>query len=141
MTNNSFSTPFSLMPLSELQAIHAEIKAEIRKRTKDNEPVLFQMNFQPYNPTRYGSPWLAVVTSWPVGERPTLEFTGQYIGSKGEAGILEAKIMPGSLIKYGQKDYRGKKTLNSFAIVSDDGEAINVDSVRARSYFDEIDIN
>lgn len=69
------------------------------------------------NMRRWSRVWIARVTEWQAGQRPTIEF-GHSIGSN-EA---EVAADPGDLIYYGRKDNRGNGSIRQWAIVDENGE-------------------
>jgi hypothetical protein len=73
------------------------------------------VQFGPWNPKRYGKPWIAKVTAWPVGKAPTLEF-GALVGT-----TPEIAAEPGTVVRWGQRDYRGNGTERHWGVVLDDG--------------------
>jgi hypothetical protein len=86
-----------------------------------------------YNEHRYGKPYIAKcdnngkVTEW-----------GEWIGQRGDAGMLEIDAEPGTIIMHGQKDHRGKNSAPSYRIAGDDDDMTKVDAVkRARALADE----
>lgn len=78
------------------------------------------INTQSYNDRRYSSPWIAIVD---FSENPNGDFAfGNWIGRKGEAGILQIESAPGQIVAKGQKDYRKpKNSTTEFFIVQSDG--------------------
>jgi hypothetical protein len=87
-----------------------------------------------YNEKRYGKPWIAKVTAWPIGGRPTIEF-GEYVGDE-DGGEVEILARPGQIVKYGQKDHRNESgTLNCFGVVTDDGMVHPIKMIKARNLF------
>lgn len=69
------------------------------------------VTFQSYNARRYGKPWVAKITDWPVGKHPTLEF-----GATTDL-VAEIEAEPGAIVRWGQRDYRGKNTEAEWGIV------------------------
>jgi hypothetical protein len=91
-----------------------------------------------YNPRRYGKPWIATVTSWPVGGRPELIFGG-YLGDD-DGGDLEIAAAPGDIIRYGQRDWRAKAhsdQCNEWAVVQPDGSIRDITQAEARRLYAE----
>ena len=86
-----------------------------------------------YNQRRYNRPWIARVTAWPVGSRPAIEW-GNYLGND-KGGELEIEAAVGDVIRYGQKDGRGKSTINRYAIVLEDGSLLVVGEPNAKGYY------
>lgn len=91
-------------------------------------------NFGSYNPRRYGRPWIAKITSWPVGGRPEVEW-GRYLGDD-DGGEVEIEAMPGDIIRTGQKDHRGGNTDAGWYVVQDDGSLDSTDAAGARKAWD-----
>jgi hypothetical protein len=86
-----------------------------------------------YNERRYGNPWIAKV-DFSENKKGSFAF-GDWIGSKGAAGILEIEAQPGEIIAQGQKDFR--KPANSapcFYQVKDDGTLDNLGEDKAAAY-------
>jgi hypothetical protein len=75
--------------------------------------------FTHYNARRYSRPWIAKVSSWAVGDRAVLAW-GTYLGDD-NGGEVEIDAEPGEVIRYGQKDNRGKSGSAQWAIVQPDG--------------------
>jgi len=78
-----------------------------------------KIEWSSYNQRRYGRPWIARVTAWPIGARPELEWGG-YAGDDA-GGELEIEANPGSIIRWGQKDGRGNGGTNEWGIAKTDG--------------------
>lgn len=102
--------------------------------TKSGQAAAVVVETKMYNERRYGRPWIAVVTKWDVGARPVLSF-GAWLGRDGQAGQLEIKAAPGSIVRHGQKDYRGGKGIDEWAIVEADGSLRDVTQVEARAWW------
>lgn len=84
-----------------------------------------------YNDRRYGRPWLARVTDWPVGGKPTLTF-GSSVGMR----LAEIEAQPGDVVRYGQKDYRKINGSYSYwGIVSDEGKITDCTPREARDHW------
>jgi len=84
-----------------------------------------------YNARRYGKPWIAVVTVWPVGKRPELRW-----GSNVGYSLAEIDAPPGAVIRYGQKDYRREwQSENEWAVVAANGSLISVTPKFARDHW------
>lgn len=73
------------------------------------------VEFTPYNTRRYGRPWIAKVTNWPIGKQPTLEFGG-LVGL-----TTEIDATPGQIVRYGQRDNRGNHSQSDWGIVQENG--------------------
>lgn len=69
-----------------------------------------------YNSRRYGRPWIARVTAWPIGKQPTLEFGGN-VGPH----LAEIDAEPGQVVRFGQRDHRGRHSQADWGIVQADG--------------------
>jgi hypothetical protein len=74
------------------------------------------ITFDPYNTRRYGRPWIARVTDWPIGKSPVLEFGGLF----GLTAEIEAS--PGAVVRWGQRDNRGNNTTARWGIVQVNGD-------------------
>lgn len=128
--------------LERLEQLFAAIEAELKTRKDDEsktneqhqEEIRATKEFEGYNRKRYSQPWIAKVTSWDVGSNPTLEF-GSFLGEAGDAGSVEIKAAVGTIVKYGQKDYRGNNTVNQFAVVNQDGSLSDLTAEEARELF------
>ena len=70
-----------------------------------------------YNPRRYSRPWIARVLDWAVGMAPNLEW-GRFQGGSGGPGLLEVHAGSGDIVRWGQKDRRGKNTVSQRGIAS-----------------------
>lgn len=93
---------------------------------------------QPYLATRYGQPWIAVITEWPVGGRPVLRW-GVWLGRNGCEGQLEIEAEPGDIVRWGQKDHRGKgkasASTSAWLIVGADGALEPLRDIDARAHW------
>lgn len=92
-----------------------------------------RVEFYGYNARRYSKPWIAVVTEWPVGGRPELEF-GSFVGNDEDGGFAEIKAKEGQIIRWGQRDNRGNGTKNKWGIFRV-GEVVEIDQTEARDLF------
>lgn len=105
----------------------------------NSEPTIrVAIQWHDYNPRRYGKPWIAVVTAWPVGGRPELTFGG-YLGD-GQGGELKITATPGDILRYGQRDWRSDSKsaqCNEWAVVLSDGSFRDVTQAEARRLFAE----
>ena len=121
------------LPSSTLELIITTAKEILASRV---EAKRVTVPFSAYNEKRYGTPWLARVTSWPVGSRPALAF-GIYLGDHHHGGGGEAEIMakPGDLVRWGQKDNRGNNTTAHWGVVNDDGTINQLTEAEARKAF------
>lgn len=102
---------------------------------KNGKEVIAVYEVGSYNSRRLSKPWIAKVVEW-NGSHPSLEF-----GSSGEReSVVKAPI--GSLVKYGQKDYRNyNQHTNEFGIVLANGGIERVTTAQARDLFELIDDN
>lgn len=87
-----------------------------------------------YNHRRYGKPWIAKITDWPVGGKPDVEW-GRYIGDD-NGGETEIEANPGDIVRSGQKDHRGGNTSAEWYVVNADGSLSGSDAVEARKAWD-----
>ena len=70
-----------------------------------------------YNERRYGKPYIGVVSA----EDGRVIRWGAWIGTAGQAGMLEIDAQPGDVIVKGQRDNRGSNGTPEYAVVQDDG--------------------
>ena len=96
-------------------------------------PVRANVQFGSYNQRRYSRPWIAKVTAWEVGKAPELDF-GDFVGDDG-GGTAEVKAIPGDVVRYGQRDYRGNGTTKQYGIVQPDGSVANCSDEEAAEAF------
>ena len=79
---------------------------------------MIQIKTEPYNPKRFGRPWVAVLT---LEGRADLQYEwGQYeyiADSYGGSGRLELYVQPGQAVLVGQTDHRGNKSKRDYYIV------------------------
>lgn len=61
--------------------------------------------FPSYDDKKFGRPWIARVTAWPVGQRAELAW-GTFLGDPATGGEAELEARPGDVVRYGQKDRR-----------------------------------
>ena len=89
-----------------------------------------------YNERRDGKPWICRVIDWPVGAaRPEIEW-GSWIGRPGNAGELVIDAAESDLIRWGQKDMRGRShTYLQYGIVEADNTVRQVNDVDAARYW------
>jgi hypothetical protein len=83
-----------------------------------------------YNSRRYGKPWLAVITDWPIGKHPTLEF-----GASLDWRTAEIDAKPGQIVRFGQKDHRGNGTTAEWGIVQRDGVILESNPTDCREHW------
>ena len=123
----------SALSSSNLEAIITEAKAVLASRV---EAKRVTVDFPSYNEKRYGSPWIARVTLWPVGSRPDLVF-GNYLGDHRNGGAGEAEVLakPGDIVRWGQKDNRGNNTEAYWGVVNDDATITRLTEAEARKAY------
>ena len=93
------------------------------------------IEFGSYNPRRYGKPWIAKVTAWPVGGNAELDW-GSYCGDDdGGEAIVDAA--PGDIVRWGQRDHRGGNTTAHWGIVREDGSVDECTAPDARHHWRE----
>lgn len=76
------ATDLSTLSSAELRSLIEAAGAELGIREgqpAELAPMRVTRRFGRYDDRRYGRPWIARVTSWPVGGRPEMEW-GSYIG-------------------------------------------------------------
>lgn len=83
-----------------------------------------------YNTRRYGKPWIAKITDWPVGSAPTLSF-----GHALDAYCAEIEAEPGQILRWGQKDHRGNGTISRWGIAMPDGSVRRSDARECREHW------
>lgn len=84
----------------------------------------------PYNMRRYSRPWIAKVTAWPVGERPTLQFGAAFC-----ATACEIMATSGELVRAGQTDSRASRGASDFYRVEPDASLTKLSDEEARNHF------
>ena len=121
------------LPSSTLELIITKAKAVLASRV---EAKRVTVDFPSYNEKRYGSPWIARVTLWPVGSRPDLVF-GNYLGDHRNGGAGEAEVLakPGDIVRWGQKDNRGNNTEAYWGVVNDDATITRLTEAEARKAY------
>ena len=55
-------------------------------------------HFDGYNFRRYDRPWIAIITAWPIGSKPTLKFGG-FVGNDTDGGEAESDATAGDIIR------------------------------------------
>ena len=111
----------------------AEVKkTPVSKKPVSRKPVTASVEFGGYNARRYSKPWIAKVTAWDAGKQPVIEF-GNYVGDDG--GTAEISARAGDVVRYGQKDYRGRGTTKQYGIVQADGSVQDVSDKEAMEAF------
>ncbi len=126
-------TNFTELSNEQLLGLRAEVDAEIARRNSAVPQVRITRTFSSYNFRRYSKPWMARVTAWPVGGKPELEF-GRYLGND-DGGEVEIMARPGDIIRWGQRDGRGNKTVNNWGVVEADGTLREITQAEARTLF------
>lgn len=91
--------------------------------------------FGNYNHRRYGRPWIARITGWPIGGKPDIIW-GRYVGDDDAGGEVEIEAMPGDIVRTGQKDYRGNNTEAYWYIMQPDGQLLSCTATEARQAWD-----
>jgi hypothetical protein len=118
----------------EIAACNARIAELKAKQQAAKQSVRVSIGWRGYNDRRYSKPWIALVTAWPVGGSPTLDFGG-YVGND-SGGELEIMAKQGDIIRYGQKDYRKPRgSTCQFAVIEDDGTERDITDADARKLF------
>ncbi len=119
---------------SEVAPEAAEVeKASAPKKPVSRKPVTASVEFGGYNARRYSKPWIAKVTAWDAGKQPVIEF-GNYVGDD-DGGTAEISARAGDVVRYGQKDYRGRGTTKQYGIVQADGSVQDVSDKEAMEAF------
>ena len=80
-----------------------------------------------YNEKRYGKPYIAILC-------PTTGLVlrwGTWIGTPGNAGMLEIEAAAGAVVMTGQKDSRGNNGTPGYALVRSDGTLDSMTKVQA----------
>lgn len=98
------------------------------------------VSFNSYNERRYGTPWIAKVTTWPVGGKAELQFGG-YCGDSRHGGAGEAEIDAevGDIVRWGQKDNRNAKgTEANWGIVEGNGTIKDLTASQARELYGKV---
>ena len=112
----------------------AEVKkTPVLKKSVSRKPVTASVEFGGYNARRYSKPWIAKVTAWDAGKQPVIEF-GNYVGDD-DGGTAEISARSGDVVRYGQKDYRGRGTTKQYGIVQADGSVQDVSDKEAMEAF------
>jgi hypothetical protein len=123
------------MTTEELTALAAEINAEIARRSALKTKIRVTVDFSSYNARRYSRPWIAVITSWPVGGKAEMTF-GSYLGSD-RGGTCEIMAYPDDIIRYGQRDGRGNGGTSEWAVVKDGGTLEVITQAEARMKYNK----
>lgn len=121
------------LTIEQLNQLQSDIAIEIARRTNQSTTQRYSLRYSSYNARRYSRPWIALITSWPVGGRPELEFGG-YCGDDG-GGEVEITAKPGDIIRSGQKDSRGNSGCNDWYVARDNGELEQIDQPTARTLY------
>lgn len=119
----------------DLADLAAAVAAEQgRRHGQMQQPMRVAVEFDGYNDRRYSRPWIARVTSWPVGGKPELTFGG-YAGDE-RGGEAEIMAKPGDIVRYGQKDLRKSNgSMSKWAVVADNGNLTIISQAEARKLF------
>ncbi len=123
----------STLTTPDLNNLIAAINAGIASREAAPVAKRVTIHYGSYNARRMSRPWIAKVTSWPVGGRPELAF-GTYLGND-NGGDLEIMALPGDIIRDGQKDGRGNNGTNDWSVVEADYTVRTIDQAEARKLF------
>lgn len=125
----AFVDTLNLDELVQLQAaISRKIEAHMPK------PMRIVQAFKEYNEKRCSKPWIAAVTSWPIGSNPVLRF-GDYLGTNA-GGPAEILAKPGDVVRWGQKDNRNENhTVANWGVVEADGSIRKCSKEEAREAF------
>jgi hypothetical protein len=99
-------------------------------KNKKEDKMRVSVEYGSYNTRRYGKPWIAKITAWPVGGKPELEW-GAYCGDD-DGGECEIESQAGDIIRSGQRDGRGNGGSNDWYIVEANGSLTCVDQPEAR---------
>lgn len=91
--------------------------------------------FGVYDDKQFGRPWIFKIVKWPVGQESQVEW-GKWIGDSRHGGEVEINAEPGEIVRYGQKDYEGSKTISEWSIVQTDGSLFSTNPLAARQHFD-----
>jgi hypothetical protein len=93
--------------------------------------MLIRYEVSSYNTRRYSKPWIAKIVSWQSGKLPDLEF-----GVAIDDTTAEIEAQPGSLVRFGQKDYRNpRNTIAAYAVVSDQGKLNELSASKAHDWY------
>jgi len=117
---------------AELRAMIMEIEAKLKAR-EPQTTARYAIRWGDYNKRRYSRPWIAKITAWPVGGKPTLDF-GEYCGDT-SGGETEIMAREGDIIRSGQRDYRGNSTINDWYLAKADGELELIDAAQGRKLY------
>jgi hypothetical protein len=96
--------------------------------------MIVRVDFSAENDRRYGRPWIARVSKWPVGGKAELDW-GTFLGTVSEGGVCEIEAQAGDVIRYGQKDNRGNHSVSKWAIVEADGSYTDTTEAKAAAQF------
>ena len=92
----------------------------------------------PFGPwVRYhrSDPWAATIADWPSGANPSYSFINDaWRGTHGNGGTLTIDLLPGTVIRVGQKVYKGDKASGrlEWRMVLEDGNTRKVEAAQAR---------
>lgn len=82
-------------------------------------------SFGSYNTRRYSKPWIAQVIDWKIGKQADLAF-----GHTNDL-IAEIDADPGVIVRWGQRDLRGRNTTSLWGIVQQDGSILEIDDIES----------
>ena len=117
----------------DLKQLIADAQAALDARSEKPKAIRYAESFNSYNARRYSKPWVARITTWPVGGKPEIQW-GSYLGDD-SGGEVEIMAFPGDIIRYGQKDGRGNGGSSEWAIAQADGTLQVVDQAAARKAY------
>ena len=129
-TNDVVQMNTTFADLQRMEGIFRRLRSEYEQSHKSRYVVTI-----PDNGTRFGKPWIAVVSEWPVGGRPSHPTWGNQISTL----QLEVLASPGDLLRIGQPDNArfkaSRKNYNQYAIALEDGSVKFVSDDEARQYW------
>lgn len=87
--------------------------AEAKNTSKETVNVVVS-RFDSYNVRRYSTPWICLMSE--TGKHDFSKEVGTFTGDRGREGDLVVfRPVVGQVYGWGQKDYRGNKTVKNFA--------------------------
>ncbi len=133
-------TPIKAAGLRELWSTHffPQIKIPLPSKQERKEMGILhnpdiRENYSSYNQRRYSKPWIAKVTAWPIGQKPTLKW-GVYEGDD-TGGEVSIEASEGDIIRHGQKDYRGNNSNKEWYKVNSKNELDLITESEAHKIF------
>ena len=127
--NGKIEAFVNTLGLDDLMELHTAISRKIEAQMP--KPMRIVLTFKAYNEKRCSKPWIAAVTSWPVGSSPVLRF-GEYLGTNA-GGPAEILARPGDVVRWGQKDNRNENhTVADWGVVEADGSIRKCSKEEAR---------